>query len=88
MRQLKAGCSYPMLHHHFVSLLDNTGLTQLVEDATRGANMLDLFCTNMSAKFNKVEVIPAVSHHCVVAAEIYIKPIQESRLASDGNRDG
>ena len=77
--EMKSGCHYPLLHSRFIDILNNTGLTQLVEEPTREKNTLYLLCTNLPGKFNRVEVFPGISDHCAVIAEVEVKPAQRSR---------
>ena len=46
----------------------------LVEEPTRGKNTLDLFATNAPSKIIKVEVLPGISDHDIVAIEVDISP--------------
>ena len=73
---MRPDCHYPTLHNSFLILLNDTGLIQIVEQPTREKNTLDLCCTNMPGKFNKIEVIPGISDDCAVEAEVEVKPIQ------------
>ena len=72
----KPQCHYPALHNRFASLLDNSGLSRMVEEPTREDNILDLICTNLPSKINKAWVIPGISDHCIPTAEVDIQPIQ------------
>jgi hypothetical protein len=67
--QVKPGCPYPNLHHRFGDLLDDKGLSQLVEDPTRKDNVLDLIITNNPTTVDQVKVIPGISDHdgCAMA---------------------
>ena len=38
--EMKSGCHYPLLHNRFIDILNDTGLTQLVEEPTREKNTL------------------------------------------------
>lgn len=53
--------------------LDNFGLTQIVNEPTRGQNTLDLIMTNIPERVNRVHVIPGISDHNIPYAEISMK---------------
>ena len=72
----KPKCHYPALHNRFANLLDNSGLSQMVEEPTREDNILDLIFTNFPSKINKAEVIPGISDHCIPTSEVDIQPIK------------
>ena len=71
---VKSDCNYRSLHYKFGEILDNNSLQQLVEEPTRGKNTLDLFATNAPSKIIKVEVLPGISDHDIVAIEVDISP--------------
>ena len=54
----KTPCAYPSLHTKFYDVLCNNGLTQIVEEPTRGDNTLDLIITNRP-KPNKQDSSPS-----------------------------
>lgn len=66
---IKPGTSHPKLHYEFANILDDTGLTQLVERPTRGENTLDLFITNLPNQASRIEVVPGISDHDIVYVE-------------------
>ena len=51
------------------------GLLQLVTEATRGENTLDLFLTNNKTLINRLQVIPGISDHNCLLVEGDISPI-------------
>ena len=51
------------------------GLLQLVTEATRGENTLDLFLTNNKTLINRLQVIPGISDHDCLLVEGDISPI-------------
>ena len=55
---LKPNTQYPGIHHLFTDILDDYGLYQIVEEPTRGSNILDLIVTNYPASFRRTEIIP------------------------------
>jgi hypothetical protein len=67
--QVKPGCPYANLHHRFGEILDDKGLSQLVEDPTRKENVLDLIITNNPTLADQVKVVPGISDHdgCAMA---------------------
>ncbi len=50
------------------------GLTQVVDEATRQGNTLDLCFTNNSSLIKAVSVIPGISDHYAVIIDSVIKP--------------
>ena len=59
-----ADCSYPVLHRHFGEMLDDKGLTQLIEEPTRQENTLYLvMITNNPTLFTEISVVPGISDH-------------------------
>ncbi|XP_033750637.1 uncharacterized protein LOC117334902 [Pecten maximus] len=72
--QLKPNCANQAIHTDFLSLLDDTGLTQLVTDPTRNENTLDLLITNSSTLFQRLEIMPGISDHDIVFAEMQCTP--------------
>ena len=48
-------------------------LTQMVEDPTRGKNILDLPYSSSPDLTQNVEVSPGISDHCSVSADVLLK---------------
>jgi hypothetical protein len=69
---LKPNTQYPGIHHLFTGILDDHGLCQIVEEPTRGSNVLDLIVTNYPSSFRRTEIIPGVSDHDIVFTEVNI----------------
>ena len=67
---------YHEIHHLFTDILDEHGLCQIVEEPTRGSNMLDLIVTNYPTSFSRTEIIPGVSDHDIVFTEVNILPVK------------
>ena len=67
---LKPDTSNPSIHYKFADTLDDHGLVQMVEEPTRGPNTLDLILTNNPSRFPRTVVIPGLSDHDVVFAEV------------------
>ena len=68
-RYIKDGCGYVTLHNDFIEMLDDNGLSQVVEDETRLNNTLDLFITNNPSRINRVSVAPGISDHEAILVE-------------------
>ncbi|CAC5423219.1 unnamed protein product [Mytilus coruscus] len=68
--QLKPKTQNVNIHHKFTDILDDHGLTQIVNEPTRGTNTLDLFITNYPDSFRRTEVIPGLSDHDIVYTEV------------------
>ena len=68
---VKSNTTYPTIHHKFGEMLDDHGLVQVVEEPTRGTNILDLIVTNYPSRLNRTDVIPG---HDVVFTEVEVKP--------------
>jgi len=66
VKQLKPKTQHVNIHHKFTNILDNHGLIQLVEEPTRGTNILDLIITNYPESFRRTEVMPGLSDHDIV----------------------
>ena len=60
----------------FTDILNDHGLCQIVEEPTRGSNILDLIVTNYPASFRRTEIIPGVSDHDIVFTEVNILPVK------------
>ena len=75
-RTIKLNTKYPYLHSLFGNLLDDTGLTQIVDIPTRKDNTLDLIITNLPNQVQRVEVIPGLSDHDIVLTEFALAPIK------------
>ena len=73
---LKQGTSYPNLHYKFSSILDDYNLVQLIEEPTRGDNILDLVCTNAPSRVNRTHTLPGIADHDGVYIEIDINPLK------------
>ena len=73
---IKPDCRTPTTHNRFQDLLDDVGMTQMVEDPTRERYALDLICTNLPGKINKIDIIPGISDHCIPTAEVDVRPIK------------
>lgn len=59
-KSLKPGTQHPTNHYHLTEILDDHGLTQMVEVPTRNNSILDLFITNMPNNVQKVDTTPGI----------------------------
>ena len=71
---MKSGSDFPSNYETFVNLLDDFSLVQMVNEPTRGENVLDLFLTSNHTLVNEVKVSPGIADHDIVVASINIKP--------------
>ena len=56
----------------FGEILDDNGLTQIVEEPTRLNNILDLILTNCPNQISRTHIISGISDHNVVHTELDI----------------
>ena len=75
-KQFKTDTQYPGIHHLFTDIIDDHGLCKIVEEPTRGSNILDLIVTNYPASFRRTEIIPGVLDHDIVFTEVNILPVK------------
>jgi hypothetical protein len=75
-KTLKERCPYPDLHLRFGDILDDTALTQVVTEPTRGDNTLDLMITNNPSIITKNQVIPGISDHDIPLLEVDLNPVK------------
>ena len=71
---IKPNCPTPAQHNLFIDILADHGLSQIVDQPTRGENTLDLIAVNNITLVNRSEIIPGISDHDAVFAEIDIRP--------------
>jgi hypothetical protein len=72
----KHNCKAQPTHQEFINLLDDCGLVQIITKPTRELNTLDLFITNNPTIVNRWEVLPGISDHDIIFAEVDIGPHQ------------
>ena len=77
---LKPGSSTPSIHRDFVDLLHDYGMEQMVDEPTRGANTLDLICTNSPHLIPRTEILPGISDHDIVYCDIAIHPPKSKQV--------
>ncbi|VDI83601.1 Hypothetical predicted protein, partial [Mytilus galloprovincialis] len=78
---LKDNTQHVGIHQRFGDILDDNGLLQIVEEPTRQTNTLDLLITNHPNSFTRVEILPGVSDHDIVFAEISVIPSRKKQAA-------
>ena len=81
--RLKPRTQYAALHQRFVDTLHDHGLTQIIQDPTRGNNTLDLIITNRPRQINRTEIIPGISDHHAVYTELEAKPCRRKQNPRD-----
>jgi hypothetical protein len=76
---LKPNTAHANIHYRLGDMLDDNGLTQLVNTPTRGNNTLDLVLNKQPTRFPKITTIPGVSDHDIVYFEIDSAPIRNKQ---------
>ena len=71
---IKPNWPSPAQHNLFIDILANHGMSQIVDQWTRGENTLDLIAVNYLTLANRTEILPGISDHDAVFAEIDIRP--------------
>ena len=69
-KTLHSGTQHAQQHYYFSDILDDHGLTQLVQEPTRNKNTLDLLITNYPSKILRIDVTPGISDHDIVYTEM------------------
>ena len=59
----------------FADILDDHGLTRLVEEQTKNNSILDLMRTNYPAMVFRVEILPGIADHDAVFTEVDTRPV-------------
>ena len=73
---LEPNTAYSSLHLKLSDILDNNSMVQTVEEPTRKNNTLDLLISNQPNKVLRVDVLPGVSNHNIVFAELDLRPVK------------
>ena len=73
---LKPGTQHTRNHYHLANILDDNGLTQMVETPTRNTSTLDLVITNIPSRIQHIDTTPGISDHDIVYAEMDINPVK------------
>ncbi|XP_072028355.1 uncharacterized protein [Amphiura filiformis] len=71
---------YVNLHYTFADILADNGLTQMVEEPTRGDNTLELIMTNRPHQINRTQVLPGISDHEAVNIDFDINPTRKKQI--------
>ena len=71
---IKPNCPSPAQHNLFIDIVADHGMSQIVDQLTRGENTPDLIAVNKLTLVNRTETLPVISDHNAVFAEIDIKP--------------
>ena len=71
---IKPNWSSPAQHNLFIDVLANHGMSQIVDQRTRGENTLDFIAVNYFTLANRTEILPGISDHDALFAEIDITP--------------
>ena len=64
--QLKPASCSPSQYTLFLDILVDHGLTQVIDQPTRGDNTLDLLVMNNPTLVNRTEILPGISDHNIV----------------------
>ena len=67
-------CNYPTLHHFFGDIINDHGLSQLVNEPSRRANVLDLMLINNPTLIHSTKVVPGISDHDCPIVEVDVRP--------------
>ena len=78
-KTLKKDCPYANLHTRFANVIDDNGLTQIVDVPTRKDNTLDLIITNRPSQINRTQTLPGIADYDVVYTELDIKPVRRKQ---------
>ena len=92
--QVRPKSPYPGAHHRFGEVLNDHGLSQIIQEPTRENNILDLIATNRPNQINRTQIIPGISDHNIPYTELDINPSRSKQiprnipLYSKANWDG
>ena len=70
----KPDCSHPTFYRECLEALGDCMLEQMVTSPTRGQNILDLFFTTNPTLVDDITIIPGLSDHDIVLAQVNVKP--------------
>ena len=71
---IKQNCPNQEAYLDFVSIIDDSCLTQMVSEPTRESNILDLFLTNSPTLVDSVSVVPGIADHLAVIGVVRLRP--------------
>lgn len=69
-KQLQPNTQHVNIHHKFADILDDHGISQLVEEPTIRTNILDLILTNLPESVSRTDTIPGISYHGIKYTEV------------------
>jgi hypothetical protein len=69
-KTLHSGTQHAHQYYYFSNILDDHGLTQLVQEPTRNKNTLDLLITNYPSKILRIDITRGISDHDIIYAEM------------------
>ena len=67
---IKQEFSFTDMYDDFMSMLDDFCLVQMITEATRCENVLDIFLTSNQ----KTEILPGTADHEIMVADVNLKP--------------
>ena len=70
----KPDCNHSAFYRVFLEAFDDCLLEQQVTSPTQGQNILDLFLTPNPTFIDKTCVLPGLSGHYIIVAEVNVKP--------------
>ena len=76
---IKPNWPSPAQHNLFIDVLANHGMSEIVDQRTRGENTLDFIAVNYLTLANRTEILPGISDHDALFAEIDITPKRHSQ---------
>ena len=68
------GCKNISYYEQFLTILKDSNLTQLIDEPTRGENILDLIFTTNPTLLHSSQVLPGISDHDIASVEVGIRP--------------
>ena len=78
-RTLKPNTKHPINHDRLADILDDNGMVQVTEEPTINNNTLDILITNIPSTILRTDIIPCISDHDAVYAEIDFKPVRHKQ---------
>ena len=68
------GCKNISYYEQFLTILKDSNLTQLIDEPTRGENILDLIFTTNPTLLHSSQVLPGIGDHDIASVEVGIRP--------------
>ena len=69
------------VNEHAIDVMSSLSLTQLVKESTRGNNTLDLLFASDPNQVDNVTVIPGISDHLAVTADVHVRAKRSKKKA-------